>query len=208
MITSRDPVVIVFPGFSRTSSHLTLFIGELEQRHFDAVAVTLAPQWFPVMYMGKSHLRKVSADIARNYSGRELILIGHSAGGAAATYIAYQLRLMSVEIRGLIFADGVDSPNHLISKYLPGLGNTEIAAILAPPSPCNRNGLLAKTLRSFPGIDLRIIPGSGHGDIEGAGISVYRKFCKDQSTQAIAMHFREALIQTLEKMSGRTDNFN
>jgi len=202
------PMVIVFPGFSRTASNLTLFTRELDQSHFETVAISLAPRLIPFMYMSKPHLRRVSADIAREYSNRKIVLIGHSAGAASATYIAYQLRLVGIDIMGLIFADGVDSPNHLISKYLPALGNTEIAAILAPPSPCNRNGLLAHTLHSFPGIDIQIIPGAGHGDIEGAGVRIYQKFCKDQSTQAIAMDFREAIIHTLEKISGRTDHFN
>jgi hypothetical protein len=214
VITSRDPAVpvgpqvIVFPGFTRTSSHLTLFIRELEQRHFEAVAITIASRLLPFMYMSKPHLRRVSVEIARKYSGREIVLIGHSAGAASATYIAHELQLMGIEITGLIFADGVDSPNHLISTYLPGLGKTEIAAILAPPSPCNRNGLLAKNLYSYPDIDMQIIPDAGHGDIEGAGISIYRKICKDQSSKTIAWNFREAIIRALEKISGQADHFN
>jgi len=70
----NQPVVILFPGFSRVASNLTLFIRELEQRHFEAVAITLAPRLLPFMYMSKPHLRSVSAEIARKYPSGEILL--------------------------------------------------------------------------------------------------------------------------------------
>ena len=63
------------------------------------------------------------------------VLVGHSAGAAAACFIA---RLLaegeSTSLNGLVLIDGVSSPNHLIRRSLPFLASTPVAAVLAPPS--------------------------------------------------------------------------
>ena len=94
--------------------------------------------------------------------------------------------------------DGVDSPNHLIERSLPRLIDLRVSAVLAPPSPCNRQGLLNRRLADFPSVRAEVIAGAGHGDIEGAGITVYRRLCKDASDAETADRFLTAVITAIE----------
>jgi len=84
-----------------------------------------------------------------------------------------------VEVRGLVYVDGNDSPNHLIERAWPGLADIPIRAVMAPPSPCNRQGQLADWLRSRRPGSVEAIAGAGHGDIEMLGAGVYRWACGD-----------------------------
>ncbi len=196
----HEPIVIVFPGFTRTADRLKLFVGEVQRSGFDCTAITLAPTYFPVLYMDKRHLRSITRRITVKFPARPLVLVGHSAGAAAATFIASELQKGGADLAGLIYADGVDSPNHLISRYLPRLQGVSIRAVLAPPSACNRHSRLEKYLATQPQVEVRVIPGAGHGDIEGAGIPVYQKMCRDESTVAVAQEFRRALIDDIRAM--------
>lgn len=191
---SNAPVAIVFPAFTRCAADLGGFTTELRTHGFEASAVTLAPKVFPVLYCVKSHLDAVAGEIAQKYAHRSVVLLGHSAGAAAAAYVASVLRKSLVQIRGVIFIDGVDSPNRLIAKSLPSLEGYSIGAVLAPPSPCNRRGALQKFLTGFPRADVAVIPGAGHGDIEGGDKKIYRLACGDRSDAVTAERFTTAVI--------------
>lgn len=191
---SNAPVAIVFPAFTRCAADLRGFTDELRNYGFEASAVTLAPKVFPVLYCVKSHLDSVADAIAEKYAHRSVVLLGHSAGAAAAVYVASVLRQGLVQIRGVVLIDGVDSPNRLIAKSLPLLEGCSIGAVLAPPSPCNRRGALQKFLTGFPRAHVAVIPGAGHGDIEGGDKKIYRLACGDRSDARAAENFTAAVI--------------
>ncbi len=126
-----------------------------------------------------------------------MVIAGHSAGGAAGTYLAACLRGAGADVRGLVLIDGVDSPNHLIERALPTLIDLRITAVLAPPSPCNRHSLLEQWLADYPSVRVEVVPGAGHGDIEGAGIAVYRRMCQDTSDAQTADRFLAAVLDAI-----------
>ena len=91
------------------------------------------------------------------------------------------LRSAGVEVTGLVFVDGNDSPNHLIERSWAHLSDLPIRAVMAPPNPCNRHGRLTQFLdERRPGSTVTV-PGSGHGDLEMLGAGVYRRACGDRS---------------------------
>lgn len=199
--------VVVLPGFTRQASDLGLFVQDVQTAGFPCTAISLAPKYFPIMYMNRRHLRSIAARIASGCAEHQIVLVGHSAGAAAATYVATVLRDCGVQVKGLVYADGVDSPNRLITKYLGNLEDVRVSAVLAPPSSCNRQGSLEHLLMSHPRVEVNVIEGAGHGDIEGAGIQVYRRFCADTSSEDIAQAFRQALVGQIEQSIGSTDYF-
>ena len=103
---------------------------------------------------------------------------------------------------GLVLIDGVDSPNHLIKRSLPFLTSTPVAAVLAPPSRCNRNVPLQHLLTSMPWISVDVIDGTGHGDIESGAVAIYRRICGEElSTETAALQLR-AVMHHIETMRG------
>ncbi len=190
--------VLVFPGFTRQASDLGMFVHEVREAGFPCMAISLAPPYFPLMYMDRRHLRSIASRILASFPEYRIVLVGHSAGAASATYIADVLSNCDVQVKGLVYADGVDSPNRLIAKYLGRLQNLRVSAVLAPPSSCNRQGKLEHRLMSHPRVEVNVIQGAGHGDIEGSGVQVYRRFCADTSTEKVAHGFRQALIRQIE----------
>lgn len=166
----------------------------------------LAPRWLPVLYMVPSRLHDIARRIAREAGERPIVVAGHSAGGSAGVAIAAELIAEHANIRGLVLIDGVESPNHLIARRLPELEGLRIAAVLAPPSPCNRQAQLEGYLAGFPWVRSEVVAGAGHGDIEGAGIGVYRKACKDASDEATADLFLSRVIEAIRWALGGDDD--
>ena len=152
--------------------------------------------------MSRRHLRGIAQSVTRQGSG-PFALVGHSTGAAAACFIARLLgERESTCLNGLVLIDGVDSPNHLIRRSLPFLASTPVAAVLASPSRCNRLGQLQHMLTSMPWISVDVIDGSGHGDIEGGGVSIYRRICgEESSTETAALQLR-AVMHHIETMRG------
>jgi len=172
--------VVALPGFTRGPGHLDRLARAVNDVGLPCVRPALAPRWMPILYMSRSRLRDVARRLVDG-GVSSAVIVGHSAGAAAGTYLAAYLRDIGVDVRGLVLVDGVDSPNHLIASSLPQLHDVPVAAILAPPSPCNRNGALQRSLLDVPGVQVAVIDGAGHGDIEGAGRGVYRRACGDTS---------------------------
>ena len=194
--------VVALPGFSRAPRHLSYLASACESAGIRCRRSKLAPQWLPLLYMSRRHLRGIAQSVTRQGLG-PFVLVGHSAGAAAACFIA---RLLaegeSTRLNGLVLIDGVDSPNHLIRHSLPFLTSTQIAAVLAPPSRCNRNGQLQQLLTSMPWISIDVIDGSGHGDIEGGGVAIYRRICGEESSTETAALQLQAVMHHIETMSG------
>lgn len=168
----------------------------------------LAPRWMPVLYMQRSRLRGIARRLALRAQG-PVVVAGHSAGAAAGTYLALQLARMGVDVRGLVLIDGVDSPNHLIASTMPTLREVprlRIEAVLAPASPCNRQGALAAALAHEPGIHVSVVPGAGHGDIEGGGSAVYQRACGDRGDEAAARRMLDAVVAAISRCAADSAN--
>ena len=199
---SVDTVVaIVFPAFTRAARDLAGFVEKLADVGFDARAITLAPRVLPTHYCYRRHLRAVANSICDANPDRPIIMMGHSAGAAAATYVAQQLMSLGGDIRGVVLIDGVDSPNHLIAKSLPRLDRVNIGAVLTSPSPCNRQGLLGRYLAAYPQVRVIQVPGAGHGDIEGGTSSLYRRVCGDAQNPDTVMRFQSTVIDMAREMA-------
>lgn len=102
------------------------------------------------------------------------VFAGHSAGGAAAVYVAKHLvttqPITAAALRGLSLLDPVESiSGSLIGSSLSALTGVRLYTVSSPPYSCNSNAngtaLLAALPRPFVGVELT----SGcHCDAEGA----------------------------------------
>jgi pimeloyl-ACP methyl ester carboxylesterase len=129
-----------------------------------------------------------------------VVLVGHSAGAAAACQLALFLRNSSIPLLGIVLVDGTDSPNKLIESALPDLRSVPIWGVLAPPNPCNRQGALENLLaQNRPG-HYEVIAGSGHGDIEMDDSRIYRRACRDASTPLIRQLVLEHTVTAISLM--------
>jgi pimeloyl-ACP methyl ester carboxylesterase len=196
------PVVVALHGFTRGPQSLARLAAACNEAGFGCVRPSFAPRWLPVLYMDKHHLRRVARRLAARIEGDPIVVAGHSAGAAAGCYLAVELLRLGRDVRGVVLIDGVDSPTHLIASMLPHLRDVRLAAVLAPPSPCNRQGALERHLEDCPGVRVRVIEGAGHGDVEGAGIAVYRRACGDASDEATAARFLGAVVEAIEWAAG------
>lgn len=202
MTTGMQAHVFVLPGFSRQAVDVELFVRESRAEGWDARGITLAPRLFPPLYMATGHLRRVATRIAAEADGSPVAIVGHSAGAAAGCFLVGCLMESGVNVRGIVMADGVDSPNHLIARTLPSLITRRVSAVLAPASPCNRQGAPARYLVDFPWVRTTLVPGAGHGNFEGADVAIYRRVCRDASTPAVAEEFRRRVLAELRWVVG------
>lgn len=172
--------VVALHGFTRAPRHLAAFSGACQRKGWNCLRPALAPPWMPILMNSRRNLDRVvdrMVDSGRLSGG--VVIVGHSAGAAAGSWMAPRLIAAGVDVRGLVFVDGNDSPNHLIERSWPLLTDVPVRAVLAPPSPCNRHGRLAQFLELHRPDSVKVIEGAGHGDIEMLGAAVYRRVCGD-----------------------------
>lgn len=191
-------VVVALPGFTRQPRHLERLATAIQGRGWICLRPPLAPSWLPALYMSKRRLRRIADELAKAVGQRDVVVAGHSAGAAAGTYLAQCLRERGVQVRGLVLIDGVDSPNHLVARTLPALKDLRVAAVMASPSPCNRDGRLERSLVGLPQVRLQLIEGAGHGAIEGVGIPVYQRMCQDTTDDRTADLFQVAVLNAID----------
>jgi pimeloyl-ACP methyl ester carboxylesterase len=194
-------IVIALHGFTRGPQHLAALSHACGQQGWSCIRPQVAPRWLSVLMNSRRHLDGLAADLARVCARQPLVIAGHSAGAAAGSWIAMRMLEAGSDVRGLVFIDGNDSPNHLMEKAWPSLDSVQIRAVLAPPSPCNRHGRLQAFLdQRRPGTYV-VIPGSGHGDIEITDSVVYRRACGDDSTAATKATVLTAVIDAIGSLA-------
>lgn len=151
-------------------------------RGWSTVRPALAPSWLPVLMNSSRHLDRIGDRLQARLSGRTVVVAGHSAGAAAGAWLAARWVAQGLPVAGLVLVDGNDSPTGLLARAWPGLEDVPVRAVLAPPSPCNRDGRLERFLAEHrPGAAI-VVPDSGHGDIEGSPSAVYRWACGDDTS--------------------------
>lgn len=99
----------------------------------------------------------------------DLVLVGHSAGGAAMTGVAAELiEADAAALRLLLLLDPVESRGGMMAASLPLLDALEVLAIAGEPGPCNADAsgpaALAVARDAFHGVR---IEGGCHCDPEG-----------------------------------------
>lgn len=191
------PQVIVLPGFSRRARDVGVFVEECSGYGWDVQALTLAPPVLAPLYMSTRRLRRIARTVAEQCADKPIVLVGHSAGAAAGCFLARELAIGGSDVQGIVMADGVDSPNHLIAHTLPDLEDLRVSAVLAPPSRCNRQGGLARLLSTFPWVRVSLVDGAGHGNFEGVDAAIYRRVCRDRSTADVALGFRQRVREDI-----------
>ncbi len=192
--------VIALHGFTRGPQHLAALAHACEQQGWSCLRPKVASRWFSVRMNSRRHLDRLAVELIRVCAGQQVVIVGHSAGTAAGSWIAMRMVEAGVDLRGLVYVDGNDSPNHLLEKAWPSLESVRIRGVLAPPSPCNRQGRLQSFLAvNRPG-EYVVIPGSGHGDIEIDDSAVYRRACGDQSTPETKAAVLAAVIDAIAEL--------
>ena len=86
----------------------------------------------------------------------------------------------------------------------PSLAGTAVRAVCSPASRCNRNGALSAWLAEQTGdVESVLVPGAGHGDIEGPTRAAYRWACGDDPSQPAAGEVRSLVRRWVrEGLSG------
>jgi len=196
--------VLALHGFSRRPQHLTSFSEACRRRGWACVRPSLAPRWMPVLMNNRRHLDQVADRLVS--SGRltgPIVIVGHSAGAAAGSWMAPVMIGQGVDVRGLVYVDGNDSPNHLIEQAWPDLDELAIRGVMAPPSPCNRQGRLSRYLQERRPGSVVVVPRAGHGDLEGRSSSVYRWACGDAGDPGTWHAVQLATLDAIEDLDRR-----
>lgn len=189
------PTVLAIHGFTRGPQHLAAFSEACQRQGWACIRPAVAPRLLPVLMNSRRHLDQVARRLmdSGHLAGR-VVLVGHSAGAAAASWMAPRFVAAGVDVRGLVYVDGNDSPNHLITRAWNDLASLPIRAVMAPPNPCNRHGKLASFLDAQRPGSIEVIPGAGHGDIEKSGSAIYRRACGDSSGPGQWKAVQEAVL--------------
>lgn len=176
--------VVLLHGFGRSPVALS----DLAERLAAGGAMVMGPHlsawWWPTCTNNTRYLTRVATELVSDGATGPLLVIGHSAGAAAGAWITGALRDEGIAVAGLILIDGVDSPVRSLRRAWPRLQGVPVTALCGPPSPCNRHGALETWLRHgdadpLGDVDVVHVEGMGHGDIEGAGVGLYRRWCGD-----------------------------
>ena len=183
---SRGAVLLVH-GFTRGPEHLQTLAERFTSEGLTVIRPRLGVLSPRTAMSRTSALDPIAREIRQSEvePGLPWVVVGHSAGAAAGTWLGAELMESGVGIRGLVFADGVESPSRLIARVWPRVSHLPVFDVSAEPSRCNRQGGLVDWLEPrCCGVFGVHVPGSGHGDVEGAPLALYRWACGDRSSQA------------------------
>ena len=183
---SRGAVLLVH-GFSRRPAHLQVLAERFKAEGLTVIRPRLSALSPRTAMSRADALAMIAAEIGQCGvdAGIPWVVVGHSAGAAAGTWLGAELLESGVGIRGLVYADGVESPSGLIARAWPRVSHLPVFDVCGEPSRCNRRGGLVEWLEPRrSGVFGVFVPGGGHGDVEGASLAVYRWACGDRSSQA------------------------
>ena len=192
--------MVLLHGFTRSPAALQ----DLSDRCVAMGARTLRPAlgslWWPTSTNNSGHLTRIADELLPMLGQGPVVVAGHSAGASAGAWIAAELLAGSADVRSLVCIDGVESPTHLIRRSWERLASVSVRAVCAPPSRCNRQGALAAWLEMQErAAEIVIIPGSGHGDIEGASQGIYRWACGDDPHQPAGQQVRDLVVTWIDE---------
>lgn len=189
---------VLLHGFTRGGKHLGTLAQALAARGVSSVRPDLGSlNWFRSVNDGR-YLHRVAGEL-RAVVGPGAVIVGHSAGAAAGAYLAPRL----IDCAGVVFVDGVENPTHHIERNWAALTGMPLIAVCAPPSACNRRGLLAQQLVrwGFTGTGC-VVAGAGHGDIEDGDPAIYRIACGSSSSAETKDLVRELVVWSVCKCLG------
>ena len=192
--------VVLLHGFTRSPEALQ----GLSDRCVAMGARTLRPAlgslWWPTSTNNSGHLTRIADQLLPMLGQDPVVVAGHSAGASAGAWIAAELLVRGADVTSLICIDGVESPTHLIRRSWERLASVSVRAVCAPPSRCNRQGALAAWLEMQErAAEIVIVPGSGHGDIEGASQGIYRWACGDDPHQPAGQQVRDLVVTWIDE---------
>ncbi len=203
---SAEPIgsVVLVHAFTRSPEALDSLAAECVARGARVLRPHLGSLWWPTSTNNAAYLATVTDALYAELAPGPLVVAGHSAGAAAGAWIAGLLARKGVDVRTVILIDGVESPTRLIRRAWPSLAGTSVRAVCAPPSRCNRNGALSAWLAEQTGdVESVLVPGAGHGDIEGPTRAAYRWACGDDPSQPAAGEVRDLVRRWVrEGLSG------
>lgn len=173
-------------GFTRAPRHLRVLSDELTGRGVATVRPALSAFGWSHGINNAGYLTKVAARLRHGLPDGPVAVVGHSAGAAAGSWLAAEFAQSGMDVRALIMVDGVESPAGLMRRAWPRLQGVPVLALCAPPSRCNREGQLEAWLANQGGeVVVSVLPGMGHGDIEGEPARIYEWACREQSSAEI-----------------------
>lgn len=179
-------VVIALHGFTRSGRHLQHLADRLVTEEIVVVRPTLHSLWWPRSMNRHEVIEELARAIGPVVAELPVAIVGHSAGAAAGACLAARLIEDDVDVRGLVFADGVESPTRHIERAWPLVRALPVRMIAAPASPCNRQGALTGWLAErIDGVFGVLVADSGHGDVEGEAHAVYRIACREHSSDEV-----------------------
>lgn len=178
--------VVLLHGFGRRPGHLDDLATRLAGLGARVVRPALSAWWWPTCTNNTRFLDRVADAIAQTCGPGPVVVVGHSAGAAAGSWIAARLIRRGSRVSSVILVDGVESPLRAIRRSWPVLQHVAVLAICGEPGPCNRDGALGGWLRrqqhdEEPALTIVDVPGMGHGDVEGAGTGIYVRMCRDDA---------------------------
>ena len=205
---SSPPVgtAVLLHGFTRSPRHLDVLSAACVAAGARTLRPALGSLWWPTSTNNAAHLDRVGTAVREQLAPGPVVVVGHSAGAAAGAWIAAGLHSGGVPVTRLVMVDGVESPSGLIRRAWPRLSGVVVHAVCAPPSRCNRHGALATWLGSRgdgTDVEVDVVEGSGHGDIEGPSQAIYRWACGDASGQPAREHVLSAVLAQVELGLGR-----
>lgn len=206
MQAQRTGTAVLLHGFSRSPERLADIATMCRSLGAEVVAPHLSAWWWPTSTNNTRHLSRLAHIVAEDACG-PIVVIGHSAGGAAAAWITAELERAAAEVGMLLLVDPVESPVRSIRRSWSALERVPITAIIGAPSPCNRQGAFSRWLSEqqhvrVPALEVVNLPTMGHGDIEGAAMGVYVRLCGDDPAAPARSELLDIVRQAVERGLG------
>ena len=201
--SSRGTAVLLH-GFGRRPHHLDDMAARIAGVGARVVRPALSAWWWPTCTNNTRYLDRIADAVAVSSASGPVVVLGHSAGAAAGAWVAARLVEQGRDVRALVLIDGVESPVRSIARSWSRLRGVPVLAICGDPGPCNRRGALGEWLRERsavgdPMVRFERLVGMGHGDVEGVGLGIYVRLCRDDPDAPQ----RERLLELVEQSVSR-----